>query len=133
MVRAVRLSKSRPRAATSRLAARRFRSHSNGPARVSSKSLTSKRSSRSGEANPPKFARWASPHSCTMMPDCAAVARSAAIGKAAPTVVGEGRGGHAGVADRHQFGHPGSGLLSQEVERFERPLARMPLGQLFPR
>ena len=26
-----------------------------------------------------------------------------------------------------------SGLLSQELERFERPLAGMPLGQLFPR
>ena len=49
------------------------------------------------------------------------------------TVVGEGRGGHAGVADRYQFGHPGLGLLSQELERFERPLARMPLGQLLPR
>ena len=48
-------------------------------------------------------------------------------------VVGERRGGHAGVADGHQFGHPGSGLLGQEVERLERPLAGIPLGVLFPR
>jgi hypothetical protein len=38
------------RPATEKLAASRFTSHSQGPGRVSSKSLTSKTSSRSGEA-----------------------------------------------------------------------------------
>ena len=72
------------RPATVRLAASRLTSHSNGPGRVSSKSLTSKTRLRSGEANAPKFDRWASPHSCTRSPDAGVVARSAAIGSAAP-------------------------------------------------
>ena len=42
--------KSRSRPAISKLAASRFRSHSNGPGNVSSKSLRSKTSARSGEA-----------------------------------------------------------------------------------
>ncbi len=42
--------KSRSRPAISKLAARRFTSHSNGPGSVSSKSLRSKTSERSGEA-----------------------------------------------------------------------------------
>ena len=42
--------KSRSRPAISKLAASRFRSHSNGPGSVSSKSLRSKTSVRSGEA-----------------------------------------------------------------------------------
>ncbi len=45
----------RSRPAISRLAVRRFRSHSHGPGSVSSKSLTSKMSWRSGEPNTPKF------------------------------------------------------------------------------
>ena len=72
------------RPATVRLAASRLTSHSNGPGRVSSKSLTSKTRFRSGEANAPKFDRWASPHSCTRSPAAGVLARSAAIGSAAP-------------------------------------------------
>ena len=47
-------------------------------------SLTSKTSRRAGEANAPKLDRCASPHSCTHSPDVGVVARSAAIGSAAP-------------------------------------------------
>ena len=72
------------RPATARLAASRLTSHSNGPGSVSSKSLTSKTSRRAGEANAPKLARCASPHSCTRSPEVGVVARSAAIGSAAP-------------------------------------------------
>ena len=72
------------RPATARLAASRLISHSNGPGRVSSKSLTSNTSRREGEANAPKLARCASPHSCTRSPEAGVVARSAAIGSAAP-------------------------------------------------
>ena len=72
------------RPATARLAASRLTSHSNGPGSVSSKSLTSNTSRRAGEANAPKLARCASPHSCTRSPDVGVVARSAAIGSAAP-------------------------------------------------
>ncbi len=49
------------RAATTMLAASRFRSHSQGPTWVSSKSLTSKTRLRSGVAYVPKLSRWASP------------------------------------------------------------------------
>ena len=72
------------RPATARLAASRLTSHSNGPGSVSSKSLTSNTSRREGEANAPKLARCASPHSCTRSPEVGVVARSAAIGSAAP-------------------------------------------------
>ena len=57
--------KSRSRPAIAKLAARRLRSHSQGPGRVSSKSLTSNTSRRSGAAKTPKFERCASPHSWT--------------------------------------------------------------------
>ena len=72
------------RPATARLAASRLTSHSNGPGSVSSKSLTSNTSRRPGDANAPKLARCASPHNCTRSPDAGVVARSAAIGSAAP-------------------------------------------------
>ena len=51
------------------LVASRLTSHSQGPGTVSSKSLMSKTRCRSGEANAPKFDRWASPQSCTFSPD----------------------------------------------------------------
>ena len=71
-------------AATSRLAPSRLTSHSHGPGRVSSKSLTSKSSLRSGEAYIPKLDRCASPQAWTVRPDTGVVARSAAMGRAAP-------------------------------------------------
>ena len=74
----------RSRPATSMLAARRFTSHSHGPGSVSSKSLMSNSSLRSGEPNTPKFDRWASPQSCTLMPDRGVDSRSAAMISAAP-------------------------------------------------
>ena len=72
------------RPATTRLATRRLTSHSNGPGSVSSKSLTSNTSRRSGDPNAPKLDRCASPHSWTRNPGEGTVARSAAIGRAAP-------------------------------------------------
>ena len=66
------------------LAASRFTSHSHGPGSVSSKSLTSKTSLRSGEPNSPKLDRCASPQACTMIPVAGVRARSLAIGRAAP-------------------------------------------------
>ena len=59
-------------------------SHSHGPGRVSSKSLMSNTSRRSGEANTPKLARWASPQIWATSPVRGVPARSAAIGSAAP-------------------------------------------------
>ncbi len=55
----------RSRPAISMLAASRFTSHSHGPGSVSSKSLTSNTSRRSGVPKTPKFERCASPQSCT--------------------------------------------------------------------
>ena len=72
------------RPAISTLAAIRLTSHSHGPGSVSSKSFGLKISLRSGAAKPPKFAIWASPHDCTMMPLSGVLARSAAITAAAP-------------------------------------------------
>ena len=67
------------RPATARLAARRFTSHSHGPGRVSSKSLMSNSSSRSGDPNRPKFDTCASPQTWTLIPDRGVEARSAAM------------------------------------------------------
>ncbi len=69
---------------TSKLAARRFTSHSQGPGSVSSKSLMSKIIRRSGVAKSPKFDRWASPQSCTVTPETGETARSPLITAAAP-------------------------------------------------
>ena len=82
--RAVLAENSRDRAAISKLAASRFTSHSNGPGFVSSKSLMSNTSVRSGDANPPKFARCASPQHWTRKPESGVVARSDAMTIAAP-------------------------------------------------
>ena len=68
----------------SKLAAIRLTSHSHGPGRVSSKSLMSKISCRSGVPNTPKFDRCASPHSWTVIPETGVGARSAAMMAAAP-------------------------------------------------
>ena len=84
---AVRVSvgvKSRSRPAIAKLAARRLTSHSQGPGRVSSKSLTSTTRRRSGAAKTPKFERWASPHAWTRSPDWGVFARSIAMIAAAP-------------------------------------------------
>src|ERR1019366_3911915 len=72
------------RAATTRLAASRLTSHSNGPGRVSSKSRKSNIRFRSGVAHRPKFKTWASPQSYTIRPLLAREARSRAMTAAAP-------------------------------------------------
>ena len=72
------------RAACTTLAARRLTSHSHGPGSVSSKSLMSKITRRSGVAKPPKFIRWQSPHTCVRMPVFGVPARSAAMFSAVP-------------------------------------------------
>ncbi len=72
------------RPAIDRLAASRLTSHSHGPGSVSSKSLMSNTSSRSGEPNRPKFDRWASPQTWVVIPDRGVAARSAAMITAAP-------------------------------------------------
>ena len=72
------------RAAIVKLADIRFRSYSNGPGSVSSKSFRSNSSCRSGDANTPKFDRWASPQSWTFKPALGVCSRSAAMILAAP-------------------------------------------------
>jgi hypothetical protein len=72
------------RPAIRKLAAIRFTSYSNGPGRVSSKSFRSNIRRRSGEANMPKFDRWASPHSWVRRPAADVSFRSTAMILAAP-------------------------------------------------
>ena len=72
------------RPATAKLAASRLTSHSHGPGQVSSKSLMPNSKRRSGEANAPKFIRWASPHTWVVIPDRGVPAKSAAMMSAAP-------------------------------------------------
>src|SRR5690242_11893185 len=56
------------RHATTKLAARRLTSHSQGAGKVSSRSLMEKITCLSGVAKPPKLQRWASPQHCTRIP-----------------------------------------------------------------
>ena len=72
------------RAAMVKLAAIRLTSYSKGPGNVSSKSFRSKRSVRSGDANPPKFGRCASPRSWTFSPAVGVSFRSVAMILATP-------------------------------------------------
>ncbi len=72
------------RAAMVKLAAMRFTSYSKGPGSVSSKSFRSNNKVRSGDANPPKFDRSASPHSWTSRPAVGVSLRSVAMILAAP-------------------------------------------------
>ncbi len=67
-----------------KLAARRATSYSNGPGSVSSKSLRSNSKLRSGDANTPKFERWASPQSWTSRPARGVSRRSTAMILAPP-------------------------------------------------
>ncbi len=74
----------RSRPATAMLAESRLTSHSQGPGSVSSKSLRSNASRRSGVPKTPKFERCASPHNCTCSPVRGTWERSEAMISAAP-------------------------------------------------
>ena len=115
------------RPATAKLAASRLTSHSNGPGRVSSKSLTSKTSRRSGEANAPKLDRCASPHSCTRSPDEGVVGQVRRHRQRRPPVERERRHQHPPMPHRHQLRHPRLRLAQQQPDRIPRP-ARRELG-----
>ncbi len=108
------------RAAISMLAARRLTSHSHGPGSVSSKSLRSNTSRRSGEANTPKFDRCASPQHCTVRPERGVAGEVAGHDHGRAPVEGERRDEHAPVADRHELRHARLGLALEQL-RPDRP------------
>ena len=114
------------RPATTRLAARRLRSNSNGPGMVSSKSLMSKSKARSGEANSPKFERCASPQSWTVMPEFGPAERSDAIGKCRAAIEGERRDRHPAIADRHEILQARGRLALQQLDRVDAIRIRRP-------
>ena len=87
-------SETRRRATRSMLAASRLTSHSQAPGSVSSKSLMSNTTRRSGVANSPKLPMWASPQAWTRKPDTGVSARSAAMTAAVTAVEGERRSRH---------------------------------------
>ncbi len=116
----------RVRPATTRLAARRLRSNSNGPWRVSSKSLMSNRRSRSGEANRPKLARCASPHSWVDDAGARTRAEVRGHGQRGTAQERERRDRHAAVPDRHQLRDPGPGLVLEERHRIRAVRAPQP-------
>ena len=88
---------------TTKLAARRFTSHSHGAGSVSSRSLMEKMILRSGVANPPKLERWASPQHCTWIPGRGRGRQVGRHGQGRPAVEGERRLDHAPVAQGEQF------------------------------
>ena len=111
------MEKPRWRAATTKLAARRLTSHSQGPGSVSSKSLQSKTSWRSGEPKTPKLERWASPQIWALRPERGVVERSDAMIERGTPEEGERRDEHAPVTDGDQLGDPGRGLVLEQGDR----------------
>ena len=105
------------RAAINMLAANRLTSHSHGPGSVSSKSLTSNTSRRSGEANTPKFDRCASPQHCTVSPDRGVAARSLGHDHRRPAIERKRRDQHPPVANRHQLRHARLRLALEQLDR----------------
>ncbi len=120
--------KPRSRPAMVRLAASRLTSHSQGPGRVSSKSLRSKTRFRSAEAKTPKLLRWASPQAWTFRPERGVLDRSDAMIERGAPVEGEGRDQHPAVADGHELLHPRGGLTLQEGHRIGAGDRCLPLG-----
>ena len=101
------------------LAARRLTSHSQGPGRVSSKSLTSNTSRRSGEAKTPKLDRCASPQHWTVRPRMRRGRQIAGHHHGGASIEREWRDQHPAVADRHELGHACRGLALEQVNRID--------------
>ena len=82
---------------------------------------------RSGEANSPKFDRWASPHSWAIRPGHRRVleVRRHDLGRA--PVEGERRDHHPAMPHRHQVLLPGGVLLRQQGNRVRAVRGRPPL------
>ena len=91
------------RQARTTLAARRLTSHSHGAGRVSSRSLISKMTRRSGLAKSPKLSRWAVAACLHAQAGCR---RDRQVGRHVerrPAIEGERRSHHAAVANRDQL------------------------------
>ena len=114
-----------------KLAASRLTSYSKGPGSVSSKSLTSNSSRRSGEAKAPKFDRWASPQvgiptQLHLQPRGRGGGQVGGHDLGRAPVEGERRDQHAAVADRDQVGLAGGVLLLQQPHRVGPVAGRRP-------
>ena len=116
----------RLRAAISKLVASRFTSHSNGPGFVSSKSFMSNTSVRSGDANPPKLARWASPQSWTFSLVLGTDRQVGGHDRGRAPVERERRREHALVADVDQARRAGSPPAVEDADRVGAVGARGP-------
>ena len=103
-------------------------SYSNGPGRVSSKSLRSNNKSRSGEANTPKFDRCASPHSCVVRPGGRGAGQIGGHDLRRTAVERERGDHHPAVPDRHQVGLPGRVLLLEQGDRVRPVSGGLPTG-----
>ena len=101
------------------LTASRLTSHSHGPGSVSSKSLTSNTSRRSGEANTPKFDRCASPQHCTFSPDRGVGREILRHDHRRPAIERERRHEHPAVADRDQLRDARLGLAFEQLHRID--------------
>ena len=99
------------------LTAKRLTSHSQGPGRVSSKSLISNTSWRSGEAKTPKFERCASPQHCTASSVRGVLREVTGHDQCRPAIEGKRGNQHSPVADGHQLGHAGCSLALEQLDR----------------
>ena len=116
----------RSRPASTKLAARRFTSHSNGAIDTSSKSLMSKTILRSGVAKPPKLSRWASPQAQTVRSVEGAAAEVGGLEDRRATVERERGREHPRVADRQQLLEPALLGAQDHVDRIRTVRGRLP-------
>ena len=114
------------RHARTTLAARRLTSHSQGAGRVSSRSLMSKMTRRSGVAKSPKLSRWQSPHAWTRRPVAGVPRQVGRHVERRPAIEGERRAHHAAVANGDQLGKAPLVRLLQQPKRIRAILRRLP-------
>ena len=81
---------------------------------------------RSGEPKTPKFERWASPQSCTLIVRPRGRRQVGGHDQRGAAVEGERRGEHPPVADRDELGNPARGLLLEQRDRVGPVGRRLP-------
>ena len=121
-------SKPRSRPATAKLATRRLTSHSNGPGRVSSKSLSAEDEPPVGRREGAEVGQVRVAAELGVQPGTRAAGQIGRHQVRSAAVEGERRDEHPAVADRHQLGHARLRLLLEQLDRVGPVRRRLPLG-----
>ena len=118
--------KSRSRPAIAKLAARRFRSHSQGPGRVSSKSLTSKHQTAVGGGEDAEVREVGVAAGLDLQPGLGGLREVHRHDRRRAAIEGERRGEHPPVADRDELLDAALGLVLEQLDRIFPARRRLP-------